>query len=269
MVRESAANKIQMWLAASGVFCVVLYVIGWGIMGMCIPPWIPKASMSPQQFFDFYRDHSSRIMWGMTIASFAAGLFMAFSCQVSAQMWQREKDGHVLALVQLIGGVLTGWIGMVGPMMWLGLAEFSAQLDPALVKFFHFLTWYTFDGTYWVTIAQFGAIGLMGLFDDDKTPLFPRWTGGVAGTVLAVSYTSLAFIPFDHTGAFSYDGLVNMYWVWITFFWYCIFVSVRCVKDLKRKNADAQTLTRGQSHPEPAHRFDAAFAARGHSVEVD
>jgi len=180
---------------------------------------------------------------------------------VSAQMWQREKNGHVLALVQLIGGVLTGWVGMVGPMMWLGLAEFSTQLDPALVKFFHFLTWYTFDGTYWVTTAQFGAIGLMGLFDDDKTPLFPRWTG-VAGTVLAVSYISLALIPFDHTGAFSYDGLVNMYFVWITFFWYLVWVSVCCVKDLKRKDVGTQTLARGHGHPEPAHRFDAALAAR-------
>ena len=80
-----------MWLAASGVFCVIVYVIGFGIIGMGIPPWIAKASMSPQQFFDIYRDHSSRIMWGMTIATFAGGLSMAFSCQVSAQMWQREK----------------------------------------------------------------------------------------------------------------------------------------------------------------------------------
>jgi len=255
MVRQSAANKIQMWLAASGVFCVILYVIGWGIIGMGIPPWIPKASMSPQEFFDFYRDHSSRIMWGMTIGTFAGGLSMAFSCQVSAQMWQREKDGHVLALVQLIGGVLTGWCLMVGPMAWLGLAEFSTELDPALVRFFHFLTWYTFDGTYWVTTAQFGAIGLMGLFDDDKTPLFPRWTG-VAGTVLAVSYISLAFIPFDHTGAFSYDGLVNMYWVWITFFWYLVWVSVCCVKDLKRRSVGTQKLA-------PAHRLDAALAVHG------
>ena len=269
MVRESAANKIQMWLAASGVFCVIAYVIGWGIMGMGIPPWIPKASMTAQQFFDFYRDHSTRIMWGMTLASFAGGLSIAFSCQVSAQMWHREKNGHVLALVQLIGGVLTGWVGMVGPMAWLGLAEFSTELKPAVVRFFHFVTWYTFDGTYWITTAQFGAIGLMALFDDQETPLFPRWSAGVVGTVLAVSYISLALIPFDHTGAFSYDGLVNMYWVWITFFLYCIWVSVCCVKDLKRKNVGTQTLARGHGRPEPAHRFDAALAVRGHGVEVD
>jgi len=258
MVRESAANKIQMWLAASGTFCVVLYVIGWGILGMGVPPWVPKASMSPQQFFDFYRDHSTRIMWGMTIASFAGGLSMAFSCQASAQMWQREKNGHVLALVQLIGGVLTGWCCMQGPMTWLSVAEFSTQLNPAVVKFFHLLSWYTFDGTYWVTTAQFGAIGLMALFDDDEAALFPR-SAGVIGTVLSVSCVTLAFIPFDHTGAFSYDGLVNMYWVWITFFWYLIWVSVCCVKDLQRKNVGVQTLARGHGHPEPAHRFDAAL----------
>jgi hypothetical protein len=245
MVRQSAANKIQMWLAASGLFCVVLYVIGWGIIGMGIPPWIPKASMSPQQFFDFYRDHSSRIMWGMTIGTFAGGLSMAFSCQVSAQMWQREKNGHVLSLVQLIGGVLTGWCLMVGPMAWLGLAEFSTELNPAVVRFFHFVTWYTFDGTYWINIAQVGAIGLMALLDDQETPLFPRWSAGVVGTVLAVSYISFAFIPFDHARAFSYDGLVNMYWDWGTFVLYHLWVSACCVKDLKRKKVGAQPQIRG------------------------
>jgi hypothetical protein len=234
MVRESATNKIQMWFAASGVFCVLLYMIGWGIVGMCAPPWIPAASMSPQAFHDFYQDHSTRIMWGQTIATFAAGAFMVFSCQVSAQMWQREKNGHVLALVQLIGGVLTGVAGMMGGMLWCALAEFSSQLDPVFVKFFHFLTWYVFDGTYFVTVMEFGAIGLMALFDDAETPLFPRWMG-VLTTLFGVSYISLALLPFDHTGAFSYDGLVNWYWVWATFFCDCIWVSVCCVKDLKRK----------------------------------
>lgn len=239
MVKESASDKIQMFFAAGGAVSIVLYVIGWGALGMCIPPWVPKASMNSQQFFDFYRDHSSRIMLGMTIASFSAGLFTIFCCQVSAQMWQREKNGHVLALVQLIGGILTGWVGMVGPMMWLSLAEFSTRLDPAMVKFFHFLTWYIFDGTYSVTTLQFGAIGLMALFDESETPLFPRWTTGLAGVLIAVSYISLGLIPFYHTGPFSYDGLVNMYWVWITFFLFCIWISICCVKDLNRQKAGA------------------------------
>ena len=243
MVNESASNKIQMWLAASGMFCIVLYVIGWGIMGMCAPPWIPKASMSPQEFYDFYRDNSLRIMVGQTIATFAAGIFMAFSCQVAAQMWHRERNGHVLALMALIGGVLTGVAGMVGGVIWITLAEFSSQMDPAMVKFFHFLTWYIFDGTYFVTVLEFGAIGLMGLIDDSETPLFPRWTA-VLTTMFGVSYVTLALIPFDHTGAFSYDGLVNWYWVWFTFFLDGIWISVCCVKDLKRRQVGAQPLAR-------------------------
>ena len=248
MVNKSASNKMQIWFARAGMFCVVGYVVGWGILGMCIPPWIPKPSWSPQEFFDFFRDHSTRIMWGMTIASFEAGVFMVFSCQISAQMWQREKNGHVLSLVQLAGGLLTGWVGMMAAMMWLALAQFATQLDPAMVKFFHFLTWYVFDGTYWVTTAQFGAIGLMGLFDEDETPLFPR-SVGVVGTVLAVCYVSLALIPFDHHGAFSYAGYWNMHFVWITFFWYLIWVSRCCVKDLKRKQAGTQPRAQAGTQP--------------------
>jgi hypothetical protein len=243
MVNESATNKIQMWLAASGMFCIVLYVIGWGIIGMCAPPWIPAASMSAQEFYDFYRDNGTRIMVGQTIATFAAGIFMAFSCQVAAQMWQRGKSGQVLALMQLVGGVLTGVAGMVGGMLWLALAEFSTQMDPAMVKFFHFSAWYLFDGTYFVTVLQFAGIGLMGLLDDSETPLFPRWTA-VFTTVFGVSYVTLALLPFDHTGAFSYDGLVNWYWVWFTFFLDCVWVSICCIRDLRRRQAGTEPQAR-------------------------
>jgi hypothetical protein len=243
MVRESATNKIQLWLAASGMVSIVAYMIGWGVIGMYIPPWIAKASWSPQEFFDFYRDHSTRIMWGMTLAAFSGGVFMMFCCQVSAQMWKREKNGHALALVQLAAGLLTGWVGMMGPMMWLGLAEFSTLLDPAMVKFFHFVTWYIFDGTYFVTTAQFLAIGLMGIYDEDETPLFSRQTG-LVGVLLAVCYVALALIPFDHTGALSYDGWFNMHYAWSTFVLYVIWVSNCCVKDLKRNQTCTQQLAR-------------------------
>ncbi len=246
MLSETATNKIQMWFAASGIFCVILYVIGWGVIGMCAPPWIPKASMSAQELMEFYRDHSFRIMVGQTIATFAAGVFMVFSCQVAAQMWQREKGSHVLSMVQLMGGVLTGVAGLVGGMMWCALAEFAGTLDPNVVRFFHFFTWYAFDGTYFVTVMEFGAIGLMGLIDRSETPLFPRWTG-VLAAIFGVSYITLALLPFDHEGAFSYEGAWNWYWVWITFFFEVMWISYCCIRDLQRKQAVAQTQARGQT----------------------
>ncbi|MCC4118675.1 hypothetical protein LLG90_25270 [Aromatoleum toluclasticum] len=233
MVSESATNKIEMWLARSGMFCIVGYVIGWGILGMCIQPFMISPAATAQQHFDFYQEHSTRIMIGMTIASFDAGIFMLFVSQIATQMRRREKNSQILSTVQLVGGLLTGWVGMMAAMMWCALAEFSTQLDPAMVKFFHVMTWYVFDGTYWVTIAQFGAIGLMGIYDTGKDPLFPKSTG-LIGVVLAVGYATLALIPFDHTFIFSYDGLWNMYFVWITFFFYLMWVSRLCAKDLKR-----------------------------------
>jgi hypothetical protein len=251
MVSESATNKIEMWLARSGMFCVVGYVIGWGILGMYIQPFMAEAAWTAQQHFDFYRDHSTRIMVGLTIATFDAGVFMLFVSQIATQMRRREKHSHVLSTVQLVGGLLTGWVGMMCPMMWLALAEFSTQLDPAMVKFFHVLTWYVFDGTYWVTIAQFGAIGLMGLYDEGQEPLFSKSTG-LIGVVLACGYATLALIPFDHTFIFSYDGLWNMYFVWITFFFYLIWVSRCCIKDLKRQHAAAgQPQARVGAQPRP------------------
>jgi len=246
MVSESATNKIELWLARSGLFCVIGYTIGWGILGMCIQPFMISPAATAQQHFDFYQDHSTRIMIGMTIGSFDAGVFMLFVSQIATQMRRRETNSHVLSTVQLVGGLLTGWVGMMACMMWCALAEFSTQLDPAMVKFFHVMTWYVFDGTYWVTIAQFGAIGLMGLYDNSKTPLFPR-SAGVIGVVLACGYATLALIPFDHTFIFSYDGLWNMYFVWITFFSYLIWVSRLCVKDLKRTQVSTQAVAGTQA----------------------
>ncbi len=233
MVSESATNKIELWLARSGMFCILGYVIGWGILGMYIQPFMASPAWSAQEHFDLYREHGTRIMIGLTVASFDAGVFLLFVTQITTQMRRRERNSHVLSTVQLVGGLLTGWVGMMAAMMWLGLAQFAPQLDPAMVKFFHVMTWYVFDGTYWVTIAQFGSIGLMGLYDEGKDPLFPKSTG-LVGVVLACGYATLALIPFDHTFIFSYDGLWNMYFVWITFFCYLMWVSRLCVKDLKR-----------------------------------
>lgn len=251
MVSESATNKIEMWLARCGMFDIVGYVIGWGILGMCAQPFMINPAATAQEHFSFYQEHSTRIMVGMTIASFCAGIFMLFVSQIATQMKRREKPGHhALSTVQLVGGLLTAWVGMMCPMMWLAVAQFSTQLGPDLVKFFHVMTWYVFDGTYMVTIAQFGAIGLMGLYDEGKDPLFPKSTG-LIGVLLAVGYATLALIPFDHTFIFSYDGLWNWYFVWITFFCYLIWVSSLCVKDLKRSQVavernpvGAQTLAR-------------------------
>lgn len=241
MISESATNKIEMWLAGSGMFCILGYVIGWGILGMCAGPFMISPAATAQQHFDFYQEHSTRIMIGMTIASFDAGVFMLFVSQIATQMRRRERNGHhVLSTVQLVGGLLTGWVGMMAAMMWCALAEFSTQLDPAMVKFFHVMTWYVFDGTYWVTIAQFGSIGVMGLCDNGKDPLFPKSTG-LIGVMLACGYATLALIPFDHTFIFSYDGLWNWYFVWITFFCYLMWVSRLCIKDLKRSQVSTQT----------------------------
>src|SRR5574337_921591 len=94
MVSESASNKIELWLARSGMFCIISYMIGWGILGMCIQPFMISPAATAQQHFDFYRDHSTRIMIGMTIASFDGGVFMLFVSQIATQMRRREKNGH-------------------------------------------------------------------------------------------------------------------------------------------------------------------------------
>lgn len=241
MVSESATNKIEMWLAGSGMFCIVGYVIGWGILGMCAGPFMISPAATALEHFNFYQEHSTRIMIGMTIASFDAGVFMLFVSQIATQMRRRERKGlHALSTVQLVGGLLTGWVGMMAAMMWCALAQFSTQLDPEMVKFFHVMTWYVFDGTYWVTIAQFGSIGLMGVFDNGKDPLIPKTTG-LIGVMLACGYATLALIPFDQTFIFSYDGLWNWYFVWITFFCYLMWVSRLCIKDLKRTQVSTQT----------------------------
>lgn len=242
MMKDSAANTIELWMARCGMFDIVGYMIGWGILGMCIQPFMISPSASALEHFNFYQEHSTRIMVGMTIASFCAGIFMVFVSQITNQMRRREKPGHhALSTVQLVAGLLTAWVGMMCPMMWLAVAQFSTQLGPDLVKFFHVMTWYVFDGTYMVTVVQFGAIGLMGLYDEGKDPLFPKSTG-LIGILLACGYITLSLIPFDHTFIFAYSGLWNMYFVWITFFWYLIWVSHLCVKDLKRTQVSTREV---------------------------
>ena len=247
MVSESATNKIELWMARCGMFDIVGYAIGWGILGMCAGPFMISPAATAQEHFNFYQEHSTRIMVGMTLASFCAGIFMIFVSQIATQMRRRERPGyHGLSTAQLVGGLLTAWVGMMCAMMWLALAQFSTQLGPDMVKFFHVMTWYVFDGTYMVTVVQFGSIGLLGICDNGKDPLIPKTTG-LVGVVLAVGYITLALIPFDHTFIFAYSGLWNWYFVWITFFWYLMWVSHLCVKDLKRTQGNTQAVAGAQA----------------------
>ena len=64
MVSESATNKIELWLARCGMFDIVGYVIGWGILGMCIQPFMTQVPQRlPRSTSIFTRSTAPASWW--------------------------------------------------------------------------------------------------------------------------------------------------------------------------------------------------------------
>ncbi|MHC0055721.1 hypothetical protein [Actibacterium sp. D379-3] len=156
---EKLTRQIQILAAWCGPAFVVLYGLAWVVMAHNYPP--PDPSFTAQELVDnFYLKYQDRILLGQSLSTAFGILYLVWACQVSVQMWRRETV-PILSLIQLCGGLLTGWVLMFVPAMWAWCAEVAGVVDPETIKMVHFIAWYFFDMTYWITTIEVAAIFIM------------------------------------------------------------------------------------------------------------
>ena len=136
------------------------------------------------------------------------------SCKV-----MRDEKGNlsVLSLIELSGGILTGWVLAFCPAMWATCSVMVNQVDPHIIKMVHTFTWIIFDCTYMITTMQMVAMGLFTVLNKRQT-MFPAWAGWTAIAV-GVSFIALVFMPFVTEGPFTVPGLWNFWVIFSTWIW--------------------------------------------------
>lgn len=245
---ETISRKIQIAAAWCGPAFVVLYGLSWVVLGHNYPPPDPMYS-APELVDNFYVKYRSDILLGQSLSTAFGILYLIWACQLTVQMWRREQT-PILSLIQLTGGVLTGWVLMACPVMWAWCAENAGIIDPTLIKVVHFIAWYTYDMTYMITTLEVIAICLFAFFDTQRPALMPRWSA-VLALFSGLSFLPLTFLPYIKSGPFALNGYWSFHVAFISYGLFTAIIGWYMVQDLKRVKIAtvpgvAQAMARGQ-----------------------
>lgn len=234
-MEESAKRAIERSLAWCGPVFMVMIVATWAVMGQNLPP--PNMlGLSAEELVSTYYGSSSTIAPGMVAAATFALFYTVWSCLLASKM--RDEQGQLgpLSMVELSGGILTGWLMSFSSAMWAACAVLAQEVNPETIKFIHTLTWFVFDLTYMITTMQMVGLGLWTVLNKRQT-IFPAWAGWTS-LAIGVSFIPLVFVPFVSSGPFAVGGLWNF---WIIFSaWFGPFFGVYSFYLLKHVYRSAQ-----------------------------
>lgn len=194
----------------SAVAFLVIFGVGWGVLGHNIPPYSP--SMSSDRLAAIYRDHKSELRIGFALGVFGMTFYIPWAIGLFRIMLCMER-GLVLPLLQLAGGLLTAMVPMIACLFWL-TAAFRPEQDPAIIRLLFDLGWLTIDVGFGVTILQYVALGVVAMRDTRADPLFPRWLAWI-GIWISLEFLVELIMPFFRSGPFSWSGLFAY---WLPFF---------------------------------------------------
>ncbi len=234
---RTPAQKFNMWrmCAWGGVIFLFGQLLGWGYLGVGIPPDDPSMPLAEQ--FSWYQENSLRIRLGMTISVIICPFYFLWSAIISRIMQKIDGDDSPLAVVEQMGGVTTCIIGLVGAVGWMTAAYHIEERTPEIVRAFHEFAWFFFDTTYWATTLQELALGYVFLMDRRAVPLIPRWVAWYS-IFSAIAIIPLSFLPFFYDGPFAWNGFVS-YWISLGswFFWVLIlsFYVFKAIDQLQKE----------------------------------
>jgi hypothetical protein len=244
---DKTTSRIQFWMTViGGPVMMIGLIITWYFMGHnYISP--PSPGLSGEELVaTYYVKYRGDIMLGMSLSSALGVLYIVWSVQLTCQMWRREKV-PLLSLMQLCGGILTGWLIVQSCAMWVWCARWAGTpgIEPELTKAIHVMSWYIFDMTYMVTTIQCVGCGLFAILDKKKPAIFPPWLGWVTLGVAATFFPE-SLLPYYDEGPLSLNGWWNLHVVfslWVV--WFAIY-NYYMLQDLKRVR-NMPTLGIGQA----------------------
>ncbi|MFA7595551.1 MAG: hypothetical protein WCY92_04270 [Novosphingobium sp.] len=205
---ESTKRAIERGVAWTGPIFVVGYFLCWGVLGRNIPPPNMMAMTGEQLVAEYYSQPTVAI--GMIGAATFGIFYTIWSCLLAATMRDESGSMGVLSLLELSGGILTGWLLAFCSAIWASCAVLAQQVDADVIKMTHTFTWIIFDCTYMITTMQMFGVGLWTVLNK-RQAIVPAWAGWTA-IAIGAAFIALVFMPFVTEGPFTVDGLWN-YWI--------------------------------------------------------
>lgn len=230
-MNPTVVRNVQILCAWCGPAFVVLYGLAWVVLGHNAPP--PSlAGTGAQLVAGYYLKYRGQILLGQCLATCFGMLYLPWTCQLAVMMWLREK-APILSLLQLTGGLLTAWVLVFSPALWVWCAEMAPTLDPELIKAVHTLAWYVYDMTYMITTIQVIAICLFVFLDRAQPRIMPRWAG-VLALFSGLSFLPLTFLPYFKTGLLAVNGYWSFHVAFVTYGLFTAIIGYHMARSLRR-----------------------------------
>lgn len=207
-MEPAVERTVMKAIAYCGPVFVITYIIFFGLLGHNIPP--PQMiDISGADFVASYYGRYPEIVIGMVGCCVAGLLYMPWSCLLASMLRDRDGNLGVLGMMELSGGLLTGWLLAFCPAIWAACSLMTGTIEPEAIRLLHLATWIIYDCTFMITTVQLTGLGLYVVLNRRQT-IFPAWTGWSALAVGA-TFVPLVLVPFVSEGPFAVDGVWNFY----------------------------------------------------------
>jgi hypothetical protein len=217
------ANRACAW---SGVGFVVLFLLGFWVIGGFVPP--PSPALSAHQIAALFRENRTEIRIGMLISAFAAILIVPWAASISTQLRRIEGDNAVWASMQLVAAGLSTLVFEYILFFWIA-ATFRGERPAAIVQTMNDMAWIPYVGLAGTAMLQAVAVGIAILADKRPAPILPRWAG-YANLWCAFLFCPGALNVFFKHGPLAWNGLISWYMVLTVF---CIWFVINTVVVLR------------------------------------
>jgi hypothetical protein len=220
----------QKWCLSSAMVAMVLFILGFVIIGGLVPP--PSPNMDAQEVARFYAQDATRIRIGLAMTMVAGALTAPFVAAITVQMKRIEGPTSPLAYAQLGLGML-GVLLISLPVMIIQAAAFRPDRDPDITLAIHDIGWIMLVGTYCCVFVQCLVVGAC-ILKDEREEVWPRWLAYFNFWV-ALMFLPGSLLYFFKTGPFAWDGIF-VWWIPLTvFFGWFVVMFVMTMKTLQRQ----------------------------------
>lgn len=210
------AQRVCAW---SGIACVVIFLMGFGIVAGFIPP--PAPSYNAHTIGDLYRSHQVRILLGMVISMFGAAFTGPWVVAMTMQLKRIEGGFKSMSVLQFASGAVVVLEFEMCIMIW-QVAAFRTDRSGELIQLINDLAFITFIGLASTGIVQCVATAIVILRDRGTPPILPRWTA-YYNIWVALCFVPGAFNCLFHSGPIAWNGAISWYLAMFAFLsWYVV-----------------------------------------------
>jgi hypothetical protein len=215
----SGSDRHARYAAATGIFFVIVAVIGFGIQ-----PKPPASDASAAEVLEYVKDHRDALHVAQAIFGLAGFFIIWFFGALRAALSRDEGDGGRLATTAYGGGLVAVATLIVG----FGLAataELHPTRDPEITRAL-------FDGSLLVPAVGAPAVSVfffansLSILRSGRLPAWLGWLGIVAGVFNALGISAV----FTDHGAFAGDGVIGFFAGFLLFLVWILAASILLVR---------------------------------------